>query len=211
LLLAMFLFLLAAQFWVPLLIPLDESLSHSHPLRLMRSSVGLVATCLFLGVLTRRWPKALPLSFYRRPIMAYAIFLPLLALVAFFNRILVEDVLGREIPFELFEGFLELQGTPLFLAAVLLVIFVPWFEEILFRNYLWGAMVKNPGFGIVRSLLFTSLAFAVLHPPTVWLPVFCLGFFLGWVRWRSGRLSEAVLLHQLHNLVVLLLFFPINS
>lgn len=179
-------------------------------LPLWSTAILLVVAALVLGAISKSWPQALPFHWRRQPAMAYCLFAPLLALVAVCNRILVEDVFGGDMPFQVISGFSELSGWPLAGALLLIVLLVPWLEEILFRHYLWGALMKHPGFGPARALVFSSLAFTVLHPPVVWLPVFVLGVFLAWVRWRSTRLADAVVIHQIHNLVVvwLLTDFP---
>jgi membrane protease YdiL (CAAX protease family) len=184
---------LQAQFWPEL----------SEPdMPLVTTAIALVIAAFVLGVLSKSWPRALPISWRRQPIMAYCLFAPVLALVAIINRIIVEDIGGGELPMQVLAGSDQLNGWPLAGALLLIIVLVPWLEEILFRHYLWGALVKHPGFGPARALVFTSLAFTVLHPPTVWLPIFFLGMFLAWVRWRSSRLADAVVIHQVHNLVV---------
>ncbi|NQU48944.1 MAG: CPBP family intramembrane metalloprotease [Planctomycetes bacterium] len=180
------------------------------PSVLLSSAVILVLTAMFLGVFTRRWPAALPFSWRRQPVIAYCLFLPLLAAVSVVNRILMEDVGGVELPWQVVSGFDELSGWPLAGALLMVIVLVPWLEEIIFRHFVWGALLKHPGFGVARALIFSSLAFTVLHPPTMWLPVFFLGFFLAWVRWRSCRLADAVVIHQLHNLVVVLLLTDLS-
>ncbi len=180
------------------------------PSVLLSSAVVLVLTAMFLGVFTRRWPAALPFSWRRQPVIAYCLFLPLLAAVSVVNRILMEDVGGVELPWQVVSGFDELSGWPLAGALLMVIVLVPWLEEIIFRHFVWGALLKHPGFGVLRALIFSSLAFTVLHPPTMWLPVFCLGLFLAWVRWRSCRLADAVVIHQLHNLLVVLLLTDLS-
>jgi membrane protease YdiL (CAAX protease family) len=191
---------LQQQFWA----------DSAPPSVLLSSAVVLVFTAMLLGVFTRRWPAALPYSWRRQPVMAYCLFLPLLAAVSIFNRILIEDVGGFDLPGQLVAGFSELSGWPLAGALLMIIVLVPWLEEIIFRHFVWGALVKHPSFGVPRALIFSSLAFTVLHPPTMWLPVFCLGLFLAWVRWRSCRLADAVVIHQLHNLVVVLLLTDLS-
>ena len=178
---------------------------------LLSTSVVLVLAALVLGVLTKRWPQALPFSWRRQPVMAYCLFLPVLAMVAIINRVIIEDLGGGQIPAQILDGVQELSGWPFYTSLAVIILLVPWLEEILFRHYLWGALVKHPGFGPARAILFTALAFTVLHPPVVWLPVFVLGVFLAWVRWRSTRLADAVVIHQLHNLVVVLLLIDFPS
>jgi len=177
---------------------------------LLSTAIVLVVAALALGALSKRWPQALPFSWRRQPVMAYCLFAPVLVIVAVINRLVIE-VLGRgDMQMQVLDGLDQLSGWPMAGALFLVIVLVPWLEEILFRHYLWGALIQHPGFGPARATLFTALAFTVLHPPVVWLPVFVLGVFLAWVRWRSNRLADAVVIHQVHNLAVVLLLTDLS-
>jgi CAAX protease family protein len=143
---------------------------------------------------------------FRQPAFAFVLSLPALFLVATFNRILMEDVLGLELPRQLLAGFAHLDGPSLWISASLVVLLFPLLEELLFRKYLWGALAVRTDFGVARATLFSALAFAAFHPPTIWLPIIALGCLLGWVRWRSARLADPIVIHQLYNLMILALF-----
>ncbi len=100
--------------------------------------------------------------------------------------------------------FLALDSGTRILAALLMVIVVPLFEEVLFRGFLQPLLVQNlrePG-----GIALTSLIFAALHDSDMFLPVFGLSLVLGTVKLRTQRLAASWCVHAAHNAIVLLLF-----
>lgn len=98
-----------------------------------------------------------------------------------------------------------LVGTPgtLLLQVIVLCLFVPLAEEIFFRGRLLPWLAGH--FGRWSALSLSSLAFAVAHGS----PVSCLlalpiGFVLGWLRLTRRDLGACVVVHQVHNGLVLL-------
>jgi membrane protease YdiL (CAAX protease family) len=78
------------------------------------------------------------------------------------------------------------------------------FEEIAFRGIIQGRLARV----VTRteSLLITSFAFGIIHMSLVSLPYLAaLGLLLGWLRQRSGSLVPSMVVHGVHNLVVLAL------
>ncbi|MFW6132876.1 MAG: type II CAAX prenyl endopeptidase Rce1 family protein [Planctomycetota bacterium] len=78
-------------------------------------------------------------------------------------------------------------------------------EEIAFRGLLqhWLHTAVRP----ITALLLASALFALLHFSVVssWY-LFAVGMLLGALRWRTGSLYPSMLVHFLHNLVVLEMF-----
>ena len=76
------------------------------------------------------------------------------------------------------------------------------FEELGFRGLMqtWLFRVVSPWVAIIVSAaLFSALHLNALSVPYLMLA----GVLFGWVRWRTGMLLPAMVLHGLHNLVVL--------
>ncbi len=91
-------------------------------------------------------------------------------------------------------------ADPLALAcfAFTALVVAPLFEETLFRGVLLPVVGQR--IGAAGAVVLSAAAFAVAHLSLGELaPLFVLGLGLGWVRWRSGRLSSAVLMHALWN------------
>ena len=80
----------------------------------------------------------------------------------------------------------------------------PVAEEVLFRGY-GLARIKELA-GERRALVFTALAFAVVHGSWVKLPgTLAVGLFLGWLVLRTGSLWPALLGHFTNNAAAFLL------
>ena len=85
------------------------------------------------------------------------------------------------------------------LLAVLVALFIPFAEEIVYRGLLWSALEKR-GMREEAILLLTSLVFAAVHlEPARFLVLFVLGLVLGFGRIRTGRLGSCVAAHVFLN------------
>jgi uncharacterized protein len=94
-----------------------------------------------------------------------------------------------------------------------LVVFGPFFEEFLFRGFLFAGL-KGTRLGISGTIVVTGLVFALLHAAqygaAVIAQIFVLGIVFGLVRWRTGSLWSTILLHALWNCgqMVVMTFWP---
>ncbi len=92
-------------------------------------------------------------------------------------------------------------GAPNWKIATLgiLVVFVgPFFEEIIFRGWLYGGLKDD--WGDVPALVLSSALFALIHGDAPGLPaLFSLGMVFGWVYRRSGSLWASILVHGFWN------------
>lgn len=78
-------------------------------------------------------------------------------------------------------------------------------EELAFRGLLqhWMQAAVPPMRAVViASALFAGMHFSVLSFPYL----FCVGMLLGWTKLKTGSLYPSMLIHFLHNLVVIELF-----
>lgn len=90
---------------------------------------------------------------------------------------------------------------PLLLAA--LVVAAPLWEELWFRGFVWRGWAASP-LGPIGASLLSSLCWTALHIQYGWLDlavIFAAGVMLGVVRWKSGSVLLAMLLHAVQNLV----------
>lgn len=104
-------------------------------------------------------------------------------------------------------GFSQLNTVLEYGAAfVLLVIIAPFFEELLFRGYLFGAMRHKIGF--VASALLTSFTFALMHSQlNVGIDVFILSLFLCYLREKFESIWPGVLVHAFKNGLAYVILF----
>ncbi len=81
--------------------------------------------------------------------------------------------------------------------VILIVFAAPLLEEPIFRGKIYRAM--QTAWSVKKSMLISSLLFAVVHPGFSFLPVFCLGLACAWLYQKSGSLKYSILLHALYN------------
>ena len=78
-------------------------------------------------------------------------------------------------------------------------------EEIAFRGLIqhWLQTALKPGRAIIlASALFTGIHLSVIGAPYL----FLVGLLLGWTKWKTGSLYPCMLIHLIHNWVVITVF-----
>lgn len=106
-----------------------------------------------------------------------------------------------------FSYFLTTQDRILAMIAIVLV--APIAEELIMRGWLYGKLRSR--FGLVISVLITSLTFAVLHGQwNVGVSVFVLSLALCSLREITGAIWSGMLLHILSNGVAFYLVYVAN-
>lgn len=78
-------------------------------------------------------------------------------------------------------------------------------EEVAFRGLIqhWLTTVIRPW----RAIVLGAALFAAIHLSVVSAPyLFLMGLLLGWSKWKTGSLYPAMVIHFLHNAVVLFVF-----
>ena len=104
--------------------------------------------------------------------------------------------------------FMEMMQSPYWwLAALVIVVGAPLSEELLFRGFLFPALVKSR-FGFSGATVVTTTSWTLLHlgySLAGLFEVFLVGLVLTGLLWRSGSLRVPILCHGLYNGIVLLL------
>ncbi len=108
-------------------------------------------------------------------------------------------------PQEVAVRFASLPSDQLVLPLLIGIVVMPLFEEVIFRSFLQPLLVQN--FREVLGIGITSLAFAALHGPDVFLPIFALSCLLGAVKLRTQSLYAVWFLHALNNGLTFLVLF----
>jgi CAAX protease family protein len=83
-----------------------------------------------------------------------------------------------------------------------IIVAAPVGEELLFRGFLFRGFVHEPR-DAVPGILIISLIWSMLHVQYDWFgtsQVFVIGLLFGFVRWRTGSTTLAILMHVLLNL-----------
>jgi membrane protease YdiL (CAAX protease family) len=128
---------------------------------------------------------------------------PLLAANYFYHGWLIDE-LGLEGP-TLAESLRDAGLTEATL-LVFICVFPAVVEEVAFRGLMqhWLQVAIRPW----RAMVLASTLFAAMHFSPVSMPyLFAAGMLFGWVKYKTASLYPSILLHFLHNLVVLE-FFP---
>lgn len=109
----------------------------------------------------------------------------------------------------LFEGA---EGAALVIGIVLAVGVQPFLEELLFRGFLQPLLVQN--FRDAGGVALASVAFALPHGASAFLPIFAFSLVLGGIMLRTQRLAAVWAMHALHNgiqVAILLAAGPLPS
>ncbi|WP_161798246.1 CPBP family intramembrane glutamic endopeptidase [Aneurinibacillus tyrosinisolvens] len=92
------------------------------------------------------------------------------------------------------------------LEILLIGLFVPIAEEMMFRGVLQTALVKR--FGAIAGVVGSGLIFALIHVDPVLFPsIFVMGVMLGWMRHYYRSIWASVLFHALNNTITVLIYF----
>ncbi|WP_230553408.1 CPBP family intramembrane glutamic endopeptidase [Reyranella aquatilis] len=79
-----------------------------------------------------------------------------------------------------------------------LAVLAPLAEELVFRGLLYGWLAGR--WSNLVAFVLSSLAFAAAHTePVHILLVLPLGFWFGWLRWRTGSLVPTIVAHVVNN------------
>ena len=171
---------------------------------LVQTAILFVTTCVFAAM---HWPS-LAVQFKRfglshpAALLALILLVPLLLVNYGYHGWIVRQLdLHDKLPtVQLREsGFSEV-GLILFFCVFPAIV-----EEISFRGLVqhWLQIALKPWHAIVfASFLFTVLHFSIISFPYL----FAVGMLLGWAKWKTGSLYPSMLIHFVHNLVVIELF-----
>ena len=100
----------------------------------------------------------------------------------------------------------EMYGVPLWLILLTLAVVPAVFEELCFRGFLFASL--RTLLAADRSVIASALLFGVFHEvifPGRLLTSTFLGLVLGWVRMRTGSIIPGIVLHMVHNGLLLTL------
>ncbi len=102
-------------------------------------------------------------------------------------------------------GYQEYMGAEeIALTLLSSVVLAPLIEEFMFRGVIMKLLER---YGLLRAVLYSSLIFALMHlDPTSFVMVFLLGMIFALVKYVSGSIWTAVLMHGSNNLLSLLIY-----
>jgi len=95
------------------------------------------------------------------------------------------------------------------LSVVIICVFAPIGEELMFRGAVFGSLLKR---GVLKAVLLSSLIFSLMHAnPAQTVHQFFLGIVLAFLVISSGSVIPAVIVHVFNNILALFLpfIFPV--
>lgn len=122
-------------------------------------------------------------------------------ILVFLNTIFYQISLLLEREPMLFMDSLAQTANPLWLLILAVVLIIPIYEELIFRGFMWSALV-NSKLGIVGASLITSGVFAWVHfqyGVVELMMIFALALLFGMARLYSGSLKLPIFLHITNN------------
>ena len=134
----------------------------------------------------------------------------LLQVLTFCYAFLYEKIAGGELPSQMVGELLK-TGSVLELIGILLIagLLVPFYEEVLYRGFLFGAIEKR--WNAKAAFVASSLGFTLAHGLTYAIPILFLAIVLGWLRIKTGNLRLCFLLHALNNSVAVTTLYLVGQ
>jgi len=88
--------------------------------------------------------------------------------------------------------------------VLLVVLAVPALEELLFRKWIW--LVLSWKMSSYWTWIVVSILFALLHmEPIHIIGLLPLSFFVGWLRYKTGKVRYSIIAHMANNAMACLL------
>ena len=98
---------------------------------------------------------------------------------------------------EVITMFEDASDTSLALLAFSVAILTPFAEELLFRGFILGMLLKR--YSDTQSIVISSLIFAIAHEPIAMVLAFGGGLLYGCVRVRTGSILPSMIAHAIWN------------
>lgn len=109
-----------------------------------------------------------------------------------------------------YENYLYIEN-PLFWSFIFIALLPPIFEELAFRGFLFNLLSKVSSKNL--TIITTSFLFALIHFSFIsFIWIFPFGIFLGYLRSKHNSLWIPMIVHFIHNFIVLMIdFLVFNS
>jgi hypothetical protein len=107
------------------------------------------------------------------------------------------------------EGWDSSRAAPFLANAVLVAVFVPIVEELMFRGLGFSLLVP---YGVAIAIVGTALLFALGHGVVFGVPIFLfMGLGLAFIRYRMDSVYPAILMHGTFNAIALVLAVTVGG
>ena len=79
-------------------------------------------------------------------------------------------------------------------------------EETLFRGFLQSSLEQD--YKPYKAILITALIFSILHlNPIGFIPLICIGLFLGFVAYSTNNIILPMIIHFINNTIAIIIIF----
>jgi membrane protease YdiL (CAAX protease family) len=107
------------------------------------------------------------------------------------------------------EGWDSSRAAPFLANAVLVAVFVPIVEELMFRGLGFSLLVP---YGVATAIVGTALLFALGHGVVFGIPIFVfMGLGLAFIRHRMDSVYPTILMHACFNAIALVLAVTVGG
>jgi membrane protease YdiL (CAAX protease family) len=146
-----------------------------------------------------------------RGILYYFLSVPFLSLLTLISFLFFKKFGIEPAPQELIFIYLQTKSIPLLIFLFILsCFFAPFFEEIIFRGFLYPAIKER--FTVPISIFITSLIFSLFHHEIfVFLGIFALSLILTYLFEKTQNLWVVIGLHFANNFFANLFIFLLKS
>ena len=99
--------------------------------------------------------------------------------------------------------FIEFGNQKGIFAFLSIVVAAPILEELIFRGIILDGFLRR--YSPVKSVVLSSFLFGIVHfNPWQFIAAFLIGLFAGWVYYKTRKLSLAIIIHAVNNLIAYL-------
>lgn len=135
-----------------------------------------------------------------RGIFFYLISMPFLSFLLLLSFFLFKKLGFQPVPQEVVYLYLQIKSIPVLIFLFFLSVFIaPFFEEIIFRGFLYSAFKER--FSIPFSIITTSLIFSLFHQEIfVFIGIFALGLILTYIFEKTENIWICIGIHFSNNL-----------
>lgn len=161
----------------------------------------LLAMGILFGIVHRKRKKQTGINSYNFSLSSLKIMILVsISVIAIQTGIILPIVNSLPMPELMQELLLELSSRKGIFTFIALVIAAPIMEELIFRGIILDGLLKR--YSPVKSIILSSVLFGILHlNPWQFVSAFIGGLFIGWVYYRTRKLSLSILIHSVNNLV----------
>ena len=177
--------------------------SESLLTEIVLESVFILLTIMFSLMDFSRILKLYSIKYINWKNLGFSIIFPVFTAAIVYYGISGLNVLLMEEDYNMMYDYMDYENSFLW-AFIFIAIVAPIFEELAFRGYLFNQLMN---FASPRvTIIATALIFALVHfsfISVLW--IFPFGLVLGYLRYKYRTLWLGMLVHFIHNLLVLLL------